>query len=635
MNKHALEKLEYFKILDNIKEFCISEIAKEMIDKIRPVNNYDRINILLNELEEAVAICKKSSSIPIASLNKMKFIITKLEKTINLNELEFESVIDFLRSTKKIISFMKDMKMLAPSVSNYAYSMYELDEVKNEISRCIRNGIVDDKASNTLDKIRKKKYILEGRLKSKMETAVKRYRNSLQDNIVSVKHGKYVLAVKSECKKDVIGVVVDKSQTGSTLYIEPDIVSSIRMEINVLEVKENEEVYQILSYLTALLIENIKSVNINIETMIYFDVLFAKAKYSISIQGKKVKINTKNITNIIQGKHPMIGTEVVPLDFKIGENYTSLIITGPNTGGKTVALKTIGLLTMMVQSGFFISVKEGSEIAIYSDILVDIGDDQSMEQNLSTFSSHIKNIIGIMKVANKYTLVLLDELGSGTDPVEGEGLAISILEYLHQKQSVVVSTSHYSKVKEFAKNKEGIINGRMTFDNKTLKPLYKLVIGEAGQSNAFNIALNLGMDTEVLKNAHKITYNEIKEYKKDSIEEGFKDNNYEKVKKIKVDKKVKQLQVDSIFEIGDSVKIPSLNLKGIVFEKENKNGDIGVMVKDKKIYINKKRLKLFIEAKELYPDGYDMDIVFKSKEYRKKDKLMSRKYVKDLKIEEK
>ncbi|OGO88845.1 MAG: hypothetical protein A2Y24_02120 [Clostridiales bacterium GWE2_32_10] len=635
MNALALEKLEFYEIINRIKDYCISDIAKAEVGKIEPSCDYDKIKVLLDEQDEALNIVKKTSSAPLHSLTGIDLIMQKLEKSMSLNERELSAMSDFLRSNERMIRFMNDKENLAPRVSKYASSMYILDEIREEIDRCIVNERVDDKASSTLDKIRNRKYIAEGRIKSKLAEVAKRYQKYLVYNIVSMKNERYVLAVRNEYRGVVPGLIVCRSQTGSTLYIEPEAINILQGEINRLMAEEEAEIYQILTYLSSLLMESISKISINVETMVCLDVLFAKAKYANSVGGRKVKVNASNITKINQGKHPMLGADAVPLDFSIGEDYTSLVITGPNTGGKTVALKTIGLLTMMVQSGILVPVGENSEFAIFSDIFVDIGDNQSIEQNLSTFSSHMKNIIDIMKVANKYTLVLLDELGSGTDPVEGEGLAIGILKYLHSKGGVVVSTSHYAKIKDFAHDEDGVMNGRMTFDDETLKPMYRLIIGESGESNAFNIALKLGMNCDVLESAYKITYGENKEFKPIQMISVKCEKNYEVAKKQKIKETPNILEKEEMFKIGDLVNVTALNKYGVVFALENKVGDVGVMVHDKKIYINKKRLKLHIEAKELYPEDYDMDIIFETKENRKKDKIMNRKYVKGLKIERK
>jgi dsDNA-specific endonuclease/ATPase MutS2 len=373
--------------------------------------------------------------------------------------------------------------------------------------------------------------------------------------------------------------------------------------------------------------------------------MFAKAKFSRSMEGREVEVNDNNYIKIIGGKHPLIGSKAVPLEFEIGKDYRSLIITGPNTGGKTVALKTVGLLTMMVQSGLHVTVEESSEFAIFSDILVDIGDGQSIEQSLSTFSSHIRNIISIIEASAPNTLVILDELGAGTDPLEGMGLAVSILESIYDKGATMLATTHYSEIKKFAQEKKGFENGCMEFDINTLKPLYRLSIGKSGESNALLIALRLGMSKNIIERAHEITYKEKKEYNSIKTVEKNETVKYEdiirsidiqkeKTENIKKAEKVMKAVIkEQEFKIGDCVYISSLGRTGIVCELENNKGEIGVMYMKKKIKVNKKRLSLYIDSKELYPDQYDMDIVLESKENRKKKHTMNRKHVDGLTIE--
>ena len=270
--------------------------------------------------------------------------------------------------------------------------------------------------------------------------------------------------------------------------------------------------FRILCCLTSELEAYSREISINIETMALYDFLIAKGKYSRYIEGNMAEINTDNFIRIVEGRHPLLGKEAVPLNLTIGDDYRSLVITGPNTGGKTVVLKTVGLLTIMVQCGLHVPVKEGSSFAIFADILADIGDGQSIEQSLSTFSSHIKNIINILNCADKHSLVILDELGAGTDPGEGMGIAVAVLEELYSKGVVMLATTHYSEIKEFAAQTPGFKNGCMEFDINTLKPLYRLVVGKAGESNAFLIALRLGMKKELIEKAHRITYKEEKKY---------------------------------------------------------------------------------------------------------------------------
>lgn len=381
------------------------------------------------------------------------------------------------------------------------------------------------------------------------------------------------------------------------------------------------------------------------EAMAFYDFLFAKAKYSRFLEASAVTLNSKGFVCIKGGKHPLIEKNVVPLEFTIGEKFRSLLITGPNTGGKTVALKTVGLIAMMVQAGLHVPVDEDSELSVFRDILVDIGDGQSVEKSLSTFSSHIRNIASILQCADNYTLVIIDELGTGTDPGEGMGLAVAVLEEIYKKGSTTIATTHYSEIKEFAEKNEGFENGCMEFDIDTLKPLYRLRIGETGESNAFLIALRLGMNKQIIERAHEVTYGERKEYKEYSsgseqklvknleiIDAHLKQN--EKVVRLnETRQKIEKQNIDSFFKLGDCVYISTMDRTGIVCELENNKGEIGVMVMKTRIKVNKKRVSLYIDGKEMYPEGYDYDIVLESKENRKKKHLMSRKHVHGLVIE--
>ncbi len=641
LNIKALELLEYNKIKENVRELAVSELGKKLIDDLNPSDDIDRVKNQLIETTEARSIMDKSSAVPIQNLVGIENVIEKLGKGTALNPEDLQSILGLLRSTKKLKRFMEERKYIAPTISNYAFSMFELSDVIEEIDRCIDNGRVVDKASTQLEKIRKKIYIAENRVKVKLDDIIKSPANRkyLQENIVSIKNGRHVIAVKSEYRNNIMGSVIDKSSTGSTLFIEPQAVRKLQSELDLLKIDEEKEEYQILLYLTYMVESYSRELNINIETMAYYDYIFAKGKYSKSINGRSADVNFDGYIKINGGKHPMLGNDVVPLDFEVGNDYSALVITGPNTGGKTVALKTIGLFTAMIQSGLHVPVQEGSEFSIYSDILVDIGDGQSIEQSLSTFSAHVKNIIEIMKAATKYTLIILDELGAGTDPAEGEGLAVSVLEELYDRGSTIIATSHYSKVKTFATEHEGFNNGRMTFDIATLKPMYKLVIGEAGESNAFIIALRLGMKTDVIERAHKITYNEEKNYKSllssgQTNKEKLKVNYYTKAKRPKSLDRQKQTEETkkSIVEynIGDVVYVHTVKQKGVVYEKVNKKGEVGVMVRNKKMLVQIKRLSPFLDSKDLYPEDYDMDIIFETKENRKKKKTMNRKYVKDM-----
>ena len=640
MNEKTLKMLEYHKIIESLKEYAHSSLGKKRVEKLKPLINLEAIRIQIQETTEAKAMLMKNPRVPLDGLDGFENVYNKIGKNHCLNPGDFTATAELINGTRKMKAYMKNMDVVAPVVSSYVYSMKELSDLENNIHSCIGNGRVIDKASSTLNKIRKKKSVIEDRIKSKLQNYLNSSTHSkhLQDKIISSRDGRYVIPIKQQYKNSFEGDVLDSSRTGSTLFVEPEAVKKLQNELNVLLIEEEKEVYIILSKLTAQLEAHQHDIQIILETLENYDFLFAKAKHSQHIKGNPINIVDDNKVNIINGKHPLLGVDAVPLDFNIGYNYRSLIITGPNTGGKTVVLKTVGLLTLMVQSGLHIPAHEDSQLSMFIDILTDIGDGQSIEQSLSTFSSHVKNIIGILSCAEPSTLVLIDEIGTGTDPSEGSGLAMAILEELQKSGATTVASTHYSEIKTFAQEHPSFENGSMGFDINTLKPLYKLSIGIAGESNGFLIALRLGMKKDIVKRAHKLIYKEDKDYDMDFEEietvedEIIKDHisllNEQREQK-QYRKQVTKDKVEHTFSLGDSVHVSTMGRTGIVFELENPKGELGVMIMHKKFTINKKRLKLHIEAKELYPDGYDLNIVFESKDSRRLDHAMNKKHVED------
>ncbi|MGC4378852.1 endonuclease MutS2 [Fictibacillus sp. Mic-4] len=643
MNEHTLKMLEFDKVIEHLKSFAQNEMTKQKIEKLVPHTDLSVIETWLNETSEAKAIIEKSSSVPIANLNGMEHVLKLAEKGISLSPEQLSFIFDLLENVERLQRFMKDKAFLAPNVSSYAYSMFPLPEVKEEIHKCIRNGQVDDNASKSLSKIRKKAGIVEERIKSKLESILKSssYRNMMQEPLISMRDGRYVIPVKNEYKRNIDGHILDRSSSGATVYMEPQEVRKLQTELNMLKAEEKIEVEKILSGLTAMVATYHRELTITMEAMVHYDFIFAKGKYSRAIHANPVTLNHQHKIEIRAGKHPLLVEKAVPLDFSLGKDYQALIITGPNTGGKTVAIKTVGLLALMVQSGLHVPASKGSEFNVFSSVLVDIGDLQSIEQSLSTFSAHMTNVISIIDEAGPNTLVIMDELGAGTDPAEGMGLAISILEELYRSGAIILATTHYSEMKEFAKNTPGFENGSMEFDVETLRPTYRLIIGKAGQSQAFSIALKLGMESKIIERAHEITYKEVKGYPTETPRQlPIRTGNLQQVREDAIKKaapvrkkKPQKKQDETSFAIGDRVYVPSLKTGGIICEPENQKGELGVLIKGKKLIVHKKRLKLQIESKELYPDNYDMSIVFETKENRKKAKLMNKRHVEGLTID--
>jgi dsDNA-specific endonuclease/ATPase MutS2 len=432
--------------------------------------------------------------------------------------------------------------------------------------------------------------------------------------------------VKKDYKFKISGSVIDKSSTGSTLFIEPTGAAKYYEELQLLKISEENEVYRILYTLSAMVLASAPMLDENIKMIEKLDFIFSKGKLSLDMDGTEPVINTERRIKLTDARHPLMDKAIaVPLQFEVGENIRGIVITGPNTGGKTVAIKTVMLNCIMAQCGLHVTCKQ-ADICMNSSYLCDIGDGQNLSENLSTFSAHITNVLEVLKEANKDSFVIMDELGSGTDPMEGMGIAIAILEELRNSGAIFLVTTHYPEVKEYATRAADVVNARMTFDKETLCPTYKMVIGEAGESCAFYIADRLGMPRQMLKVAIAAAYGTKAV---DSYSFQTKENNIVKKSATKLTKAKTQktnTKLASKFGIGDSVMIYPDKKIGIVCEPVNEKGVLRVQLQDKKIWINHKRVKLHVAAAELYPEDYDFSIIFDTVENRKKRHDMERKY---------
>ncbi|WP_312117600.1 endonuclease MutS2 [Brevibacillus reuszeri] len=676
MNEKALQRLEYDKIKEALMDHAISYVGKRHVEQMMPMTSSKVLRKKLDEVAEAKDLIQYGASVPIPSLEGIEQIVSLLGTGYVFSEKDFLHMTQFMTSVTQLMKYMASKADIAPRVSTYAASMYPMSKLKAEIEQCIRHGRVVDTASKDLLKTRKRIAVFEERLKTKLDSLMSKYRTILQENTLSTRNGRYVLPIKKEYRRQVNGMVLDESASGQTVYMEPTEVNTLQFELTALRSEEEREVTKVLIQLSALAEEFTHEFQINVETVGAYDFLFAKAKYALALGAKNVQINEDGIVVLHEARHPLLGKKMIPLNFQIGRKYKSLVITGPNTGGKTLTLKTVGLLTVMVQSGLLVPVQEGSTFSIFSNLAVDIGDGQSIEHALSTFSAHIHNVIEILKITNDSTLVLIDEMASGTDPGEGVGLSIAILEELQKRGATVIATTHFNEIKNFASVTPGFQNARMEFDADTLQPLYRLKIGEAGQSYAFLIALKLGIPAEMISRSREITANgfssgaqsmRMEGSVEDDTLDGFEpiiqlhdvskgDDLLAAVKSSDPgitdsgmenpaanDTKAEQTDeapeasppLKKVFEVGDCVYVSYLGRTGIVCAGEDSKGNVGVMIQNQKYKINKKRIVLHIEKKELYPNDYDMDIVFETKENRKKRKMMNRKYVEGLSIETK
>lgn len=622
MNNTTIEKLQLNEFKELVKIHCVSSLGKELIDKLSPSKNLSVVKRRLMENKEARNVLSNSNHIPLEGLFNINSIIEKVDKGMILDPIELTKVQDFLRGCKKIKNFMLDKAFYAKTLSSYSLNITECDFIESEIDYIIKNNKVDSNASKELKKIRRNIEVCEAKIKDRLNKFITSSRNKkyIQEFIISKRGDRYVIPIKASYKNEVDGAVLDSSSKGTTVFIEPSNVSKFSVELVSLKSDESIEEYKILSYLTELIFEKIVQIKLNLEIVSEYDMVFAKAKYSLNNNCITPNINGRGYTKIVNGKHPLLKGNVVSLNFEIGKDYRSLIITGPNAGGKTLSLKTVGLLTLMVQCGFDIIADESSQISVFENVFVDIGDNQSIENALSTFSSHIKNIAEIMNASNKSTLVLFDEIGSGTEPNEGASLAIAILEEFYQMGCITVASTHYGEIKNFANMHEEFENAGMMFDKDTLEPLYKLVIGNSEDSNALFISKKMGIRDKVLKRASA--------YMKD------KDYNLDLVKRSKIEDKeavVEELKEIVSYQVGDKVKLLDKDDFAIVYKEVDKFNNVEVLYKDEFITVNVRRTELYLKAQELYPQDYDTNSLFISYEDRKLEKDIKRGSKKALK----
>ncbi|MFR3911963.1 MAG: endonuclease MutS2 [Clostridium paraputrificum] len=620
MDKISLDKLNYYDLKEIVKSYCVSGLGKTLIDKLEPSSNLKVVNRRLDETSEGRNLLDVSYHLPLEGIHNIFPLIDKMDKGGVLEPSDLTMVSDFLRGCRKVKMFLKDKEGYAPTLCSYSENISDLSYIEEEINISIRGSVVDSNASKELKKIRKQIDICEGKIKEKLDKFLRNSSNKecIQEFFISERNGRYTIPIKAAYKNKVAGSIVEVSSKGTTVFMEPDIVSMFTSELSVLQAEESMEVYKILAILTEMIYERIKDLKMNVEVISEYDMIWAKAKYSLDIQGIKPKINDYGYTKIIKGKYPLIKNGV-PLDFEIGKDYRTLIITGPNAGGKTVVLKTLGMLTLAVQSGFHIGAKEGTEISIFQDVFVDIGDNQSVENALSTFSSHVQNLARIIKESGKSTLLLFDEIGSGTEPNEGAALAIAILEELYHKGCITVATTHYGEIKDYSHNHPDFENAAMEFKKETLEPLYKLTIGKTGDSNALYISKKMGISDSIIERTR--TYIENKDYNYETIKESKK----KKVKEVESEEKYYD------FSVGDKVLLLDKNDSAIIYKGRDEFNNVVVLYNKEFIEINYKRVKLELKAEELYPEGYDLNQLFVSYKERKLERDIERGSKKALK----
>lgn len=506
MNQKALSSLEYPKIIERLTEKASSPMGKELCRKLQPSTDINRIRLMQTQTKDALTRLFQKGSVSFGSVKDIRGSLKRLEIGSSLGIMEILSVCALLENTSRVKAYSRGDRSDLPSDS--LDSMFEqlapLTPLSSEIRRCILSeDEISDDASPALRQVRRNMKVTNDRIHTQLSGLVNgNARTYLQDSVITMRNGRYCIPVKAEYKGQVPGMIHDQSSTGSTLFIEPMAVVKLNNDMRELELQEQKEIEIILAGLSEQIAEEREAIALNLELMVQLDFIFARAGLAMDMNGSEPVFNEEGRVLLKKARHPLIPKKkVVPIDIRLGDDFDLLIITGPNTGGKTVSLKTVGLLTLMGQAGLHIPALDRSELALFHEIYADIGDEQSIEQSLSTFSSHMTNIVSFLEKADSRSLVLFDELGAGTDPTEGAALAISILSYLHDKGIRTMATTHYSELKVYALSTPGVENACCEFSVETLQPTYRLLIGIPGKSNAFAISKKLGLPDFIIEDA--------------------------------------------------------------------------------------------------------------------------------------
>lgn len=629
--KMKVEKqIEFDQIKEKWMHLALTEDARETIKGMRFYLSEGELRKQLRDTTNSRKLMEKLGTPPLQDVTEVKEIMAAAQKGDCLTPYQLERVEKVLVAVRRLKDYLTRGKIYENPLAYYEENLEAMDELREEIARQIRGGEVDDYASGQLQQIRNQIIKCEEQMKQKAEQMMRSHKEYMADSYCTHRNGRICIPIKREYKLKIAGSVIDQSSTGSTLFIEPVGVAKYYEELQLKKIEEENEVYRILYTLTAMVADAAVLMHENIRLIEKLDFMMSKGKLSMELDAVEPCINLERRIVLKDARHPLMDPgSNVPLQFDIGEKIRGIIITGPNTGGKTVAIKTVMLNCMMAQCGLHVVCRE-ADICMNSSYLCDIGDGQNIAENLSTFSAHIQNVLEVLREANQDSLVIMDELGSGTDPVEGMGIAIAILETLRKSGATFLATTHYPEVKEYADRTQDIINARMTFDKETLRPTYQMVIGEAGESCAFYIADRLGMPHEMLKVAIAAAYGEeaVLGYQFQQEEAFVEKGSRNRITRVKSTKKSPSLTTK--YSLGDSVMIYPEKQIGIVCEPVNEKGVLRVQLRGKKIWINHKRVKLHVAATQLYPPDYDFSIIFETVENRKIKHDMERKYTEDI-----
>ncbi len=622
----------YTEIIEKLKERANSKQARARISDLKPELSESKLRKKIRDTSQARQLLDKVGTPPIPAMDGIERDIDKAVRGELLSAEEIEKIGRFLAAVSRMKSYLERGRVLEISLAYYCENLEVLEELRLQIEQAIRGGEVEDSASSLLRQLRRDLVTAEEKVKQKAESILRSQKKYMAESFVVTRNGKVCLPVKKEYKGKIPGSVEDKSATGATVFIEPEQIAALREKVEILQIDEENEVRRILYTLVDLIAEQEEVFQRDLETLVKLDFVFAKGKLSADMNAVEPGINTQGYLKLCKAKNPLLNQEeCVPLDLKLGDSQRGIIITGPNTGGKTVAVKTAGLFTLMALSGLHVPCQE-ADICMRNQVLCDIGDGQSITDNLSTFSAHICNVLDILREVTSESLVILDELGSGTDPAEGMGIAVAILEELRNSGCMFLATTHYPEVKNYAGEHEEILNARMAFDRENLKPLYRLEVGKSGESCALYIAKRLGMPAGMLRVASQKAYGEEKEIPEELEQNAEEELQRRKSPSIIKEKKMQLRKETGLFVRGDSVTVLPEKKIGIVVNPPDDRGNVLVQIHGEKVEVNYKRLKLKASAADLYPEDYDFSIIFDTVENRKARHKMEKSYRPDLEV---
>ena len=606
------KQIEFDKIKEQWKALAVTNRAREQIEETTCCIAEGELRKQLRDTTNSKILLEKLGTPPLQNVAEAGEILTIAEKGDCLTPYQLERVESVLAAVRRLKDYLGRGKQYENPLAYYEENFDAAETLREEISRQIRNGAVDDYASKELRQIRSDIMRCGEQMKQKAEQLMRANRECMADSYCTTRNGRICVPVKKEYKFKIPGSVIDKSATGSTFFIEPASVAKYDEELQQLRISEENEVYRILYTLTAMVAESVPLMRENIRLMEKLDFIFSKGKLSMDMDAVEPAINTGRYIVLKDARHPLMDRALsIPLQFNIGRQARGI--------------KRVMVTCVMAQCGLHVACGE-ADICMNSSYLCDIGDGQNITENLSTFSAHVKNVLEVLREVGRDSLVIMDEMGSGTDPTEGMGIAIAILEELRKSGCLFLVTTHYPEVKDYADKTQDIINARMTFDKETLRPTYQMVIGEAGESCAFYIADRLGMPDEMLKTAVRAAYGEsaVGNYHFCKEENTLRKQGTHRITKMK--KPVPETDIGTKFRLGDSVMVFPDKKIGIVCEPVNEKGVLRVQLPDKKIRINHKRVRLQVAAEQLYPADYDFSIIFETVENRKLRHDMERKY---------